>query len=85
MHDALMHMYHTEKLDMPEYFRDELNHNMMVTMSTIERFTKNKVDKFEVWNSPCPLPSTGECARLCNTFTRSSIFPPDPLLQCNVN
>ena len=35
MHAVLMQIYRTEKVDMPEYFRDELNQSMMVISSTI--------------------------------------------------
>ena len=35
MHAAPMQMYHTAKLDMPAYFRYELNHYMAGMISSI--------------------------------------------------
>ena len=48
MHDALMHMYHTEKLDMPEYFRSELSQFMSVISRNFVQYMHNMGNQFDV-------------------------------------
>ena len=52
MHAAIIHMYHTARVDMPEYFRAELSQFVLVIRSIIVQEIHNRGDQYDVGNSP---------------------------------
>ena len=52
----IMHVYHTTKVDMPEYFISELIQLMSGTRRTILQDIQNRVGKYDVGKYPPSLP-----------------------------
>ena len=52
MHAALINMYHTARVDMPEYFRAVLSQFMLVISSIILQEIHNNGGQYDVDKSP---------------------------------
>ena len=76
MNAAIMHMYHTAKVDIPKYFRAESSYFMSVMRKTAAQYINNRGDNFEAGNYPLSFPIQRQMRNIVYfVFKPEHIFP----------
>ena len=78
-----MHMYHTEKLDMPEYFRSELSQFMSVISRNFVQYMHNMGNQFDVGWPPLYFPIYTQMGKTLYSSPNTEHVFPGPSLPWN--